>query len=135
MQRMELKVLIIDDDPIVVFLHKKIVQKCELSAEPLSFLNGKQCLGFFQGEAKETENHLLLLDINMPVMDGWEFLEAIRQTTFGDKILVVLTTSSVDSNDRKRAGDYAQIFEFLEKPLTMEKCFSLKDRLKEQKLI
>lgn len=132
---MELKVLIIDDDPIVVFLHKKIIQKCEMSAEPLSFLNGKQCLEFFQEKASDTENYLLFLDINMPVMDGWEFLEAIQHTPFGDKILVVLTTSSVDSHDRKKAGEYKQIFEFLEKPLTMEKCLSLKNRVIDQKLI
>lgn len=132
---MELKVLIIDDDPIVVFLHKKIIQKCGLSAEPLSFLNGKQCLEFFQEEASETEIYVLFLDINMPVMDGWEFLEAIQHTSFGAKILVVLTTSSVDSHDRKKAGEYKQVHEFLEKPLTMEKCLSLKNRLKDQKLI
>ena len=132
---MELQVLIIDDDPIVVFLHKKIIQKCELSPEPLSFLNGKQCFNFFKTEARESEKHLLFLDINMPVMDGWEFLEAVRETPFGEKILVVLTTSSVDSHDREKADEYTQIIEFLEKPLTMDKCLLLKQRLEAQNLI
>ncbi len=119
---MEIKTLIIDDDPIVIFLHKKIIQKCELAEDPLTFLNGKQCLDFFMKSASETENHLLFLDINMPVMNGWEFLNEIQKTAFANKVFVVLTTSSVDSYDRKKAGEYEQIISFLEKPLTVEKC-------------
>lgn len=126
---MELKTLIIDDDPIVIFLHKKIIQKCELAAEPLTFLNGKQCLDFFMQSAEESDNHLLFLDINMPVMNGWEFLEDIQKTPFSDKVFVVMTTSSVDSYDRKKAMEYKQIISFLEKPLTIEKCREIHENL------
>ena len=126
---MEIKTLIIDDDPIVIFLHKKIIQKCELAADPLTFLNGKQCLDFFIQSANEHDNHLLFLDINMPVMNGWEFLEKIQKTSFAKKVFVVMTTSSVDSYDRKKAMEYSQVISFLEKPLTIEKCKEIHSNL------
>lgn len=126
---MNLQTLIIDDDQIVIFLHKKIIQKCELSADSLTFLNGKQCFDYFMRDAKESDNYVLFLDINMPVMDGWEFLDAIQNTPFRDKIFVIMTTSSVDSYDRKKAMDYKQIISFLEKPLTIEKATSIKEFL------
>jgi CheY-like chemotaxis protein len=127
---MEHRTLIIDDDPVVIFLHKKIVQKCELSADPLTFLNGKQCLDFFTTSASENENYLLFLDINMPVMNGWEFLNEIQKSAFADKVFVIMTTSSVDSYDRKKATEYKQIISFLEKPLTLEKCKDIRENLK-----
>lgn len=126
---MSLKTLIIDDDPIVIFLHKKIIQKCDLSADPLTFLNGKQCFDYFLKDANESDTFLLFLDINMPVMDGWEFLNVIQNTPFLDRLFVIMTTSSVDSYDRKKAMDYKQIISFFEKPLTIEKTTSIKEFL------
>ena len=126
---MELKTLIIDDDPIVIFLHKKIIQKCELATDPLTFLNGKQCFDYFSQSANENDKYLLCLDINMPVMNGWEFLDAIQQTSYTSQIFVVMTTSSVDSYDRKKAKEYKQIISFMEKPLTIDKCKEIHNNL------
>ena len=123
---MNLNVLIIDDDKMIVLLHKVMVARSKLSETPLSFNDGKIALEFLQTEFKEDQHYLILLDINMPVMNGWEFLDAIQAMPFAQKILVIMVTSSVDTGDKIKAKQYSQVIHFLEKPLKMDTCNYIK---------
>ena len=64
--------------------------------------------------------NLILLDINMPVMDGWDFLNELQKIEEGKNIPVVLITSSVDNHDIEKAKTYAQIKGYFTKPLPKE---------------
>lgn len=123
---MSLKVLIVDDDEVVIFLQKMMVANSGLSPEPLSFKHGKAAIDYLNEEYKEEDKYLILLDINMPVMDGWEFLDAIQTMPFSNAISVIMVTSSINSADRDKAKEYAQVIDYIEKPLNIDACNRIK---------
>ncbi|MGY5846919.1 response regulator [Salegentibacter sp. HM20] len=118
-----LEVLIIDDDQVVVFIQKKMVSHAGLSSNPKSFFEAEAALCYLQKRATENDTHfLIMLDINMPKMNGWEFLEKLQKSAVSDRALVVMVTSSVDARDRQRAQEYKNVIDFIEKPITAKSC-------------
>jgi len=124
---MSLKVLIVDDDKMIKLVHKMMVLKSGLCTEPLVFDDGKSAFDFLVSKHTDFDNYLVLLDINMPIMNGWEFLDAIQGKEFEKKLIVVMVTSSVDTGDRNKAKEYPQIIDFLEKPLKVDACNYIKN--------
>ncbi len=124
---MSLKVLIVDDDRMIKLVHKMMVLKSGLCTEPLVFDEGKSAYDFLVSQHADFDNYLVLLDINMPIMNGWEFLDAIQGKEFEKKLIVVMVTSSVDTGDRNKAKEYPQIIDFLEKPLKVDACNYIKN--------
>ncbi len=120
-----LKVLIIDDDDIVLLVERKMLQRCEISAEPISFKGGKPALKYLS-EIKEGEEVLILLDINMPEMNGWEFLSQLEVRDIKNRIFVIMVTSSVDRYDKEVAQKYPRVIGFIEKPITADNCAKIK---------
>lgn len=114
---MSLKVLITDDDDSVLFLHEIIVTESNFAKDPVTFLNGKETLEHILQNTENNDPYLVLLDINMPVMDGWEFLEALNEHDLPVPVYVVIVTSSVDAADRKKAGTFPQVIDYIEKPV------------------
>lgn len=119
------KVLIVDDDRIILFLHQIIIKDSGLSNSPFSFENGLDALNYLKDEVKD-QNTIIFLDLNMPVMDGWELLDALNEPKYLDHISVVLVTSSIDPKDREKAKKYPMVKKFIEKPMSIEKCKSVK---------
>ena len=66
---------------------------------------------------EEDCSYLIFLDINMPVMSGWELLEHLQAHPNPEKFFVIMVTSSVDSKDHERARSYPQVLGYFEKPL------------------
>lgn len=125
---MRFKVLIIDDDPIILVLHKSIAIRSGLcTEEPLNFQNGKAALDYLSTNGNDQENYLLLLDIHMPLMNGWEFLDSIKSTPLWEKMKVVLISSSIDARDHEKARQYSQVVRYIEKPLSFDICARLPD--------
>lgn len=121
-----LKVLIIDDDDIVILVQGKLLQNCDFSKDPLKFKRAPEALDYLNSASNE-HHYLLLLDINMPIMNGWEFLDEIEKMPLKDKIYVFMVTSSIDYNDKEKAKSYKRIINFIEKPITAKKCEQLKE--------
>lgn len=121
-----LKVLIIDDDDIVILVQGKLLQNCDFSKDPLKFKRASEALDYLNSASNE-HHYLLLLDINMPIMNGWEFLDEIEKMPIKDKIYVFMVTSSIDYNDKEKAKSYKRIINFIEKPITAKKCEQLKE--------
>ncbi|WP_420154824.1 response regulator [Siphonobacter sp.] len=115
-----MKVLIVDDDFIMLKLHQLRVINAGLSLKPQLFYNGREALNFLLAAEETDEQYLILLDLNMPIMSGWQFLEALQQQALRSTIRVVIITSSVDPADRQRAKDYPQVAGYLEKPLNRQ---------------
>ncbi len=122
---MKLNVQIIDDDQVIIFLHKVIIKKSGLSADPAIFSNGQQALNSLLQNFQQGERYLIFLDINMPVMDGWQFLDEIQKLPFEKSIMVVMVTSSIDASDKIKAKVYSQVIDFIEKPLKFDACNKL----------
>lgn len=115
-------VLIVDDDQAVRFFHRVIVSQSGLSAEPLSFSNGEEALNFLEKNRNETDIYLILLDINMPVMSGWELLDEIKDKEYCKQVQAVMVTSSVDNLDQEKAKLYSMVIDVVEKPISVEAC-------------
>ena len=114
---MNLKTLIVDDDKLTQLIHKKVLERAAITDVEL-FSDGEQALNFLL--TMPEMSYLILLDINMPVMDGWQFLDAMNQRFTDPNIHVVMVTSSIDRKDRLRANAYKPVLNFVEKPLTAE---------------
>ncbi len=119
---MSLEVIIVDDDKIIIFLHKIMLEKSGLAANPLSFFNGKEVLKYLDEDKISDKKYLIFLDINMPEMNGWEFLEAIKEKPFLDRLFVIIVTSSIDSSDREKAMKYKMVIDYYEKPIDTNNC-------------
>lgn len=121
------KVIIVDDDKIVQFIHRKLLQKNNISVERI-FENGRKVLNYIQ--SKETADFLILLDLNMPVMDGWTFLEEIKKSPKMNDLKIVVVSSSIINSEKVKARKYLQVKGIFEKPMTIDSIEKIKKFLK-----
>lgn len=129
---MDFKVVIVDDDSVVLFLHRVLIDRSILPSAEGSFKNGKEALEYISRDGIYKTPYLVLLDINMPVMNGWDFLEAIQDKDFKENIFVAMVTSSINTKDVEHAKQYPQVIGYLEKPLQKEACEQLYQKMKEK---
>lgn len=127
-------VLLVDDDPAAIFINKVFIRNLPLDVEVYSAGDGKDALDLLDEISISLNGEqafvpcLLILDIKMPVMDGWEFLDAYTQRysqEIKNKITVVVTTQSEDERDIIRASNNPMIKEFVHKPLSDEKLLEI----------
>lgn len=111
---------IIDDDKIFVYGFNKLLQLRHLDAQIQAFNNGKEAIDFLTNPINsQFLPDIIFLDINMPVMNGWEFLKEFEeiQSQLGKKISIYAITSSVDVNDIERAKNNTLIKDYILKPI------------------
>jgi len=121
-----LKVIIIDDDDIMVFLQRKLFHKSGLTKDPITFKAATAAIEFLKNE-EINQHFLILLDINMPGMNGWQFLDILKKMKISKNVFVVMVTSSIDGYDKEKAGTYSNVIDFMEKPISMENCNRIKE--------
>jgi len=115
---MNRQVLIIEDDKLNCLLHRKICTKAGLP-EPLVFYNGKEALDYIEEELSDAIELLILLDINMPVMNGWEFLDNLPAVRHSANTFIAIVSSSFSEADRARAQQYNLVQEYFVKPFSI----------------
>ena len=126
---MDYQVIIVDDDPMMLFLHKNLISKSGICLEPQTFLNGEEALEYLMGQPLGNSYYTILLDINMPVMNGWQLLEELKDQPIAEVIDVAIVSSSVDKRDREKAFEYAMVATYLTKPFyNIEEVKKLKKR-------
>jgi CheY-like chemotaxis protein len=117
----QITIWVIDDDPIYQIIVNKMIKKSELFLNVLSFKNGKEAIDEFKKklEEKETLPNIILLDINMPIMDGWEFIDEIvpLKNQINQAIQIYIVSSSIAIEDKNKAKLYPEIIDYLVKPL------------------
>lgn len=126
MKKIELA-CIIDDDPIYIFGTKRMMEIANYCEKFLVFENGKEAINglasILSSNAKLPE--VIFLDLNMPVMDGWDFLEEFGKIHAPQNVVIYILTSSIDPADTERAKQYSNVDSYLVKPLTLNKLKEL----------
>ncbi|HYG37856.1 MAG TPA: response regulator [Cytophagales bacterium] len=117
---MSLKIVIVDDDTVAVYIHQNAIECSALSSLPVIALESEKALDYILNNKDSDQNYLVLLDINMPKVNGWDFLDKISASPIFDKVFVVIVTSSINTRDKEKALAYKNIIDFLEKPLEVE---------------
>lgn len=126
-------VLMVDDDETTIFLNKIFLENLTPDLEVNTAENGEEALDFLRAHLDDPGfgNCLLVLDIEMPIMNGWEFLEVYeKEFTAEQKEKIVLAVLSVHSSDevKKKAKNYNSVKECLSKPLSDEQFRKVIDK-------
>jgi CheY-like chemotaxis protein len=111
-------ILIIEDNKIDTLVHSKIIQIARPDIEVVHAENGKIALERL--EKRDELPAITLLDLIMPVMDGFEFLEKLAANSRYKDMMVAVLTTSTNHQDRKKASEIFNISEYVIKPLTKE---------------
>lgn len=115
----ELEILIVEDDIIVSRMHKFGLSGF-VENELQICSNGREAIEFLDEKAEKREKILILLDLNMPVMNGWEFLDICHSRPYSEKLHVVVVTSSSFKDDKQKALEYDRVKAYYAKPLKRE---------------
>jgi CheY-like chemotaxis protein len=111
---------IIDDDEIFVFATRKIMEITKFCSELLVYHNGQEAFDALKPIVEKGERvpELILLDLNMPVMDGWQFLDTFTQLPNTYPITIYIVSSSLSYEDFKKAKSYENVTNYIIKPVT-----------------
>lgn len=114
---------VIDDDPIYQILINKIIKKSEIFSNVYSFKNGNDAFDTLTDSLKNDGNlpDFILLDINMPIMSGWEFMEAygLIKSAIDKQIIIYIVSSSIAAEDKNKSKTYPDILGYLSKPVSI----------------
>ncbi|WP_219223234.1 response regulator [Pedobacter antarcticus] len=127
------KFMLIDDDEIFVFLTKKTILKVSADVEVQVFADGQQAISHLQCIAGHTNlfPDAIFLDLNMPVMDGWEFLDEYQKLEDFpfNEVPLYIVSSSISPYEMDRSAGIPVVTEFIIKPLVKEKFLEILENL------
>lgn len=137
------KVLCINDNEVTLWIQKQILNKSKFSEEVITALNGSEGLEYYNKLINENSNiqddfpGLILLDLHMPVMDGWEFLYRFSSEIYPHckNTKVIITSYSIDEVDSERAKKYPFVVDFLTSSLSVDYLESLPRSLLSDELV
>lgn len=111
-------ILIVDDDNITNYVNTHIIKRLNCAEKILAFQKGKEALEYIKNHTQEIE--LIFLDINMPGMDGWEFLEEYKNLNLEKSIIIFMLTSSMNPSDKEKASGIEIVKGYITKPLQID---------------
>jgi len=121
-QSKKLHFIIIDDSKLDCFIAEKIIKNTGKSESVRSFLQAKEAIDFIAKtpQADENSRTIILVDIQMPVMNGFEFVEAFEKLPpdITTHYTIYVISSSINENDIHKLQQYPSVKQFLNKPLT-----------------
>lgn len=122
---------LIEDDPMHIFLSKKYLEMTGRIENIMICQNGKEAYDKLQAifTSGEILPELILLDLNMPIWDGWQFLEKFKDIPIQSKITIYILTSSINEADREKARHFNNVNNYVVKPIKLETLIDLLDEM------
>lgn len=119
---MKPRIAIVDDDSIFQFSTKVKIQKLELASEIIIFNDGEEILEFLKSDKKKSSIDIILLDINMPMLDGWDFLEEYAKLQVENDLhhTIYMLSSSINPVDVEKAKNNKWVEDYIIKPIKDE---------------
>ncbi|WKK74114.1 response regulator [Marivirga salinae] len=114
-------IFIIDDDELFLIVSKEIIQDEGFAEHIHNFEDGREVLEYLKSANREDIPEILFLDINMPMMDGWELMDALQELSIVDKMRIYITSSSINPVDLDKADKNPYIKGFISKPISPDK--------------
>jgi len=113
---------IVDDDPIFIFGAKRMMELSNFCNSFMIFKNGKEAIDNLKPIMQSGENipDVILLDINMPIMDGWQFLDEFTTIESHKQITIYIVSSSIDPMDINRVKRYESVSNYIVKPISID---------------
>ncbi|UII26696.1 response regulator [Fulvivirga maritima] len=125
-------VMLIDDNEIDVFINQKVIEFDQFSEKVITCFSAREALDYLSNTESNQMPDIIFLDLNMPVIDGFEFLEAYA--TFPEEvrkhITIIVLTSSDNDFDKERISANSDVLLFQSKPITEEKLNKIRKLLK-----
>lgn len=120
------QIIFIDDDEAINFYHKHLIKKSNVSEDSKFFDNAESALGYFSEISKDdTIPDVILLDINMPKIDGWEFLKQYDKLKLKKSPIIIILTTSLSERDMARASENGLVHSLVQKPISAEQLEKL----------
>lgn len=122
---------IIEDDPTHLFITKKMIEMSGMVESIMVYKNGKEAYDKLKAIflSSETLPEIILLDLNMPIWDGWQFLDEFTKIPIKTKITIYILTSSNSEEDRQRAEEYNLNGNYLIKPISLNEIKTVLEEL------
>jgi CheY-like chemotaxis protein len=118
---------VIDDDHVFTYVVSRQMKGIDFCQNLLTYPNGLEALNALKslGGSPELAPDVILLDLNMPVMDGWQFLDEFRKLESAKSITIYIVSSSINVEDQVRASSYQEVSHFYVKPLKKDDLFEI----------
>ncbi len=122
-------VAVVDDDPIFQFTAMRTLQNVKLATPVMQFSNGREILNYLRNHAEDPARlpDIIFLDINMPLMDGWMFLDDFHNVreSLAKPITIYMVSSSIDMRDIDKARENPLVTDYVVKPVSPERFSEL----------
>lgn len=127
-------IAVVDDDTVYQFTASRTLKATKLTDQILQFPNGQEALEFLSSNSANAAKlpDIIFLDINMPVTDGWMFLDEFKKLKeeFAKQMRIYMVSSSIDPRDLNRAKANPEVSDYVEKPISLTKFSELLGRFK-----
>jgi CheY-like chemotaxis protein len=125
MQNAKLHILLVDDDRIYQFAARKTIEATGFAESILTYSNGEEAINYLKSNVKDNQSlpDVIFLDVNMPIMNGWEFLDEYSHLKgeLAKKVIIYVVSSSVDEYDVSKSRQYDTVKGYIVKPVLREK--------------
>jgi CheY-like chemotaxis protein len=122
------RILLIDDDPIQNLINTKLMRRLDMCDRIDVAVNGKAAFEEYLGDQRP-DYDIIFLDINMPIMNGWEFLDVLKEKGFEDLPRIYMLTSSISPDDIEKSQAHPMVENYITKPLNLQRLEDLKNKL------
>ena len=125
-------IMLIDDNPFDIFIHERVIRKNNESTKVISRNSALDAIEYLKSSEniEDIQPDLIFLDINMPCMNGWEFLQEYKKLDkrLLNNVVIVMLSTSDNSEDVSKAKKEYLISEYVTKPLTLVKLKEINDK-------